>query len=186
MRKHIIKMGIAEIYKLEHSRNKETINKIYLYKEKNTDWFHGYEWSAWLCEFFDNKLDADTRLKPTHKNLKESEDGIIMIGLMATSLKKYLPDADVNFVNDSTIEITVDVTKYPIGEKTPKEILSEWKAQYPIKERKKKERGNYVASRPSSFSGIMQSIIRFHLETSTSEENVAFIRELKTMCADLI
>lgn len=179
-------MCIAEIYKIEHSRTKETINKVYLYKDKNSDWFHAYEWSAWLCEFFDNKLDENSRLKPTHKNLKESEDGIIMVGLMAASLKKYLPNADINFVDDSTIEVNVDIEKYNIGEKNPRDIVSEWKTQYPIKAKKEKGRGNFIASRPSSFSGIMQKIIRFHLETSTGEENIAFIRELKTMCADLI
>jgi hypothetical protein len=59
---------IEDIIKKERERNKDNIDKIYLFRDGNSVWYKAYEWSAYLMEFFPNNLKD--KLKPVHKYYK--------------------------------------------------------------------------------------------------------------------
>lgn len=176
-------MKIIDIYNKEHSRTSNNI--IFLYKDDKGGWIHGYEWSAYLSRFYNNGLNDNERLKPTRRKIKEVEDGIISIGLLPSSIDKYFPKSNIISNDDTCMQIEVNLEDYDSPQDID-DILSQWKNEYQIKSPQKTAQKSFIVSRPSTFSGIMKRIIGYQLESSTPNDNLLFIRELKNMCTELI
>ena len=98
-------MNQLELIEKELRNNDNTLFHIYLYNEG--DWWRAYEWSAYLCTHM-NMTDG-LILKPTHKNLKGSDTGMIEI------------DVTNNIINNENINID-----------NYKTIFNEWKFSVPI------------------------------------------------------
>lgn len=79
-------MNRLELIEKELRNNDNTLFHIYLYNEG--DWWRAYEWSAYLCTHM-NMTDG-LILKPTHKNLKGSDNDIEFLGAFINLNRTYI------------------------------------------------------------------------------------------------
>lgn len=181
-------MNQLELIEKETRNNDNTLFHIYLYNEG--DWWRAYEWSAYLCTHI-NMTDG-LILKPTHKNLKGSDNGIIFTGLKLSSFKKYFKNYDIPTITDGIIEIDVTnniINNENINIDNYKTILNEWKFSVPIKEKIRNEISNNIVNKENdkiTINDLLKIIINYPLENKSLLESVRFISDLKKLSTDLI
>lgn len=179
-------MKLADIHKVEHSRQKPQMNEMHFY-DSGAGWWRAYEWSGWLAHFYPNGLAPEKRLTPSHRPLKEDANGIISVALQLEQMAKFLPGVEPEMVAEGHVVVHVDGEQFKeLATKPADELLQQWKSAVPVKQKEKPQKQSTVYARPSSFTAIMKRIIGYQLEQRTTEDNILFIRELKQMCADLI
>ena len=126
-------MKYSDIFQLETRQTIEDLYKIHFYQEG--DWWRAYEWSSYLVLQFPNNLEDKNKLKPTHKQCKENNDGIIFVGLRTSSFDKYLPNMKCVISEDKHMIIDVkDIVSSNFNLDNYINILSEWKNNFPVKE----------------------------------------------------
>lgn len=179
-----------KIKAVELNRNNDNINKIYLHKE-NGGWFSAYEWSAYLCEFFQNGLKDEQRLNPIKKLGDDKTSNYIKIGLKRESMDKYFPNADIKTDENGNIIIEVNMDNYAefiMG--TPYiDLLNGWKDKVEIKETKSKQKANKgetIYNKPVKFMTIMGDIIKYDINDKSLDDLKKFINKLKEDCVSLI
>ena len=181
-------MTYDEIIEKEKRETNEDLFKIHLYLEN--DWWRGYEWSAYLCRLFPNELEDKNKLKPTHKESKTFENGIILVGLKLSSFEKYLPNATI--INVDNKHILIDVKDYIENEftiETYVDTLNKWKEAIPFNKSDSNPKANKcIIKEPSkeSIMSIMQEVLAYPIENKTLIENTTFIGHLKSELIKLI
>lgn len=175
-------MKLLEIYNLEHTR--KDFNKIHFYKDGDASpWYRAYEWSAFLAEYYPVGADSRKKLTPTHRNLKEDENGIINVGLQHQSISKYFPNATIEQIDENHVVISVDLAQYGISGDM-ESVLANWKESVPIAQQKKVK--NPIQVRTASFTEVLKAVVNFRLDTATDEDCRDFIAEIKEMCVSMI
>lgn len=182
---------MEERIKIENNRTKETLGKIYFYKDGNSPWYRAYELSAYYASHFNNGLGEADKLHANRKSSRQDADGIMQVGLQLKSFKKYFPNIEVDNMKEDAFYIDVNPDDYKdITLDNYKEKCLEWKSQFELKGNSKKSKDNNITktiySSPASFSSIMKEIIRYNTHNRTENELLQFIGTLKEMCADLI
>lgn len=186
-------MTYEEAINKEKRETVDDLFKIHLYLE--SDWWRAYEWSAYLCNIFPNNLDANNKLKPTHKDSKNLENGIILVGLKQGSFTKYLPNVTPSIVDTKhmVIDVSEQIKDEDITLDSYKDKLTEWKKSVPIKQQSEKEK--QVTSQTvivkeqgskSNIMAIMQEVLAYPIENKTLIENTMFISHLKSELTKLI
>ena len=171
-------MGYKEHIK-DEERTIEDYLKIKLYKEGN--FWRAYEWSAYLCEFFPNNLQEDEKLKPTYKDVKGVENGLIFVGLPTPSFKKYLPSIEnKDFFNDKDSVKIIDASKEfeKIAFDDIGGLLNDWKKKYKTNpsESAKSHSNNFKCNNTTN---VIQSLKMFPIESKTPIECLLFLSDLK-------
>lgn len=186
-------MTNKEKIEIERKRTPENINKILLFRDGTSPWYSAFEWSAYLLEFYPSGLQDKERLCPMHKTQKEIDGSIIKVGFQLSSLKKYLPNVQVNNVEENLIEIEIELYD-GLSYNNYIEKLDTWKSNVKIKDKNnenvdKKEatsKPNSLFVKPCTFLHILKHIIVFDTHGKTENELREFIFQIKEMCASLI
>lgn len=171
-------MGYKEHIK-DETRTIEDFLKIKLHKEGN--FWRAYEWSAYLCEFFPNGLQENEKLKPTYKDVKGTDNGLIFVGLPTSSFKKYLPTIEnKDFFNDKDGVKIIDASKEfeKIAFDDIGNVLNEWKKKYKIA-LSKSEKSSSNNFKCNNITDIIQSLKTFPIESKTPIECLLFLSNLK-------
>lgn len=184
-------MTIAEIISLETDRKSpEQFNVVHFLKEGN-GFFRAHDWSAWLLKNFPiNDLVANMGV-----TAKRQKDGYVdaFVGFPATSLKKYIPEAEqVGFtvIDDNHFTVTVELPA-EIGEvsfdnlNTKKE---EWKQSLPIQDKKKNREEHEVQEHAPRFmrmSDIVGRLVSLPMEDVSPKEAYDILRELRRQAIGL-
>ena len=171
-------MGHKEHIK-DENRTIEDFLKIKFYKEGN--FWRAYEWSAYLCEFFPNGLSENDKLKPTYKEIKGVDGGMIFVGFPTSSFKKFFPTIDnKDFFNDKDGVKIIDVSKEfnKIAFENIGSILNEWKKKYKTV-LPKSEKSSSNSFKCNNTNDIIQSLKTFPIESKTPIECLIFLSDLK-------
>ena len=171
-------MGYKEHIK-DEARTIEDYLKIKLYKEGN--FWRAYEWSAYLCEFFPNGLSESDKLKPTYKDVKGTDNGLIFVGLPTSSFKKFFPSIEnKEFFNDKNEVKFIDVSKEfeKIAFDDIGSLLNEWKKKYKTNpsESAKSSSNNFKCNNTTD---VIQCLKMFPIESKTPIECLLFLSDLK-------
>ena len=94
-------MKYSEAYSSE-KRNEDNLFEIRLYLEG--EWWRAYEWSAFLAAHLKS---VSNPLKPTKRNWSKDKNGIVLVGLKTSSLKKYFPSLNVDDLSLDEKEIVI-------------------------------------------------------------------------------
>lgn len=182
---------MKDILEKENNRDKDTLRKMYFYKNGNSPWYRAYELSAYYATYYNNGLSEKDRLNPQRKVNKLDENGIIQVGLQLTSFRKYFPDVTVSDVSGD--HIIVDVSEDVFTDVTPDnylDVISEWKNSFELRTNgdKKKDTKSIktVYNSPVSFTEIMRQILRYDTHSKDETDLRNFVCTLKEMCANLI
>lgn len=188
---------LNDILVKEKSRDKNNANVAYLYKEGN--FWHAYEWSAWLlisslCDAEGRFVDEKKRLKVSHKRLKSADKSYLMIGFPVSSLPKYMPESVTpELTSGETFEVSYSFDFGDMPLEDIQKTFDTWKEHIPIEEGKKQkepEMNGDGLSRSSrnagSLTGIMNQILSFPLVQKTPMECMQFIGSLKRQITELI
>ncbi|MDD5821477.1 MAG: hypothetical protein PUD23_05430 [Prevotella sp.] len=185
---------LKEVYEIEGKRSTmEECVKMHVFREGN--FFHLYEWSAWLLVIVE-KMD----LKVTHKEIKNLDGTLLMVGFPESSREKFLPaDARTETLTENAFDVMVPVEKLGEGA-TPEylaKVYAQWKESVPVeklKEKTKKEENkdssgsqalatvssdNHGAKSVRPVSVIMHDILRFQVESHTPLDCMFFLVKLK-------
>lgn len=171
-------MGHKEHIK-DENRTIEDFLKIKFYKEGN--FWRAYEWSAYLCEFFPNGLSENDKLKPTYKEIKGVDGGIIFVGLPTSSFKKFFPSLEnKDFFNDKDGVKLIDVSKEfnKIAFENIENILNEWKEKYRTNPPKLSTNSSNTF-KCNNTNDIIQSLKAFPIESKSPIECLLFLSDLK-------
>lgn len=178
-------MTQLELIKKEERTDTNKLFTIFLYKEGG--WWRAYEWSSYLCA----NIKLHNKLKPIHRKLKGSDNGIIFVGLQSISFSKYFGDLLIHHITDNIIEI--DVSNYfnntLIALANHQDILDNWKDTIPIKNQNKKDNSNIIENKTNTehnINDLLKMIINYQLESKSLIESVQFISELKNIAFNLI
>lgn len=185
-------MTIAEIRELEGSRNESgQFNVVHFVKEGN-GFFRAHDWSAWLLKQFPpNDVIAD--MSVTAKRLK---DGYVdaFVGFPATSLKKYIPDAESSSfspVDDNHFTVTVEIPA-EIGEVSfdnLNKMKEEWKESLPLqngkKERREEREVSEQAPRIVRLSDLASRLVSLPMEDLSPREAWDILRDLRKQASAL-
>lgn len=173
--------ALKEINSVEFD-NRE--NKFVIYFFKEGDWYHAYQWSAYLAYMVTNKHNVP--LKPIKKSYKEGE--IVSVGLMLSSFKKYF---DKNGDEDEFVllenKLMLDVSK-ELGEEKYEDsdkIFKEWVDSIELS-RKKKNNKTAISNSISvdgygDYSEIIAAIREYPLATKTLVDNTVFLGHIQSM-----
>lgn len=185
-------MRFIDAIKAEERQTKEDLYKIHFYAEG--DWWHAYEWSAYLCSIFPNNLKDNEKINPTKKLLKDCNDGIIFVGLKLSSFTKYLPDTKPENIEDK--HIVVDVTgivKENFNITDYEKLLKNWKNSVTIKVNKKSNsinkslnEINQISCINNEFKNILKEILLYDIINKTPIDNTNFINNIKKNIIDVI
>lgn len=178
---------IDDIIKKERERNKDNIDKIYLFRDGNSAWYKAYEWSAYLMEFFPNGLKD--KLKPVHKYYKGLNGTAINVGLQLKSLDKFVPFKTIVNTNETMMEIEIDLSSY--GDKLTGdnfvEKLENWKKSVEISNKSDNtKKSQNIFSNQISFFKIFKEVLNYDTYGKSEDDLRNFILELRRMCADMI
>ena len=171
-------MGQKEHIK-DETRTIEDFLKIKLHKEGN--FWRAYEWSAYLCEFYPNGLSENEKLKPTYKDVKGIDNGLIFVGLPTSSFKKFFPTIDnKDFFNDKDGVKLIDVSKEfnKISFENIGNILNEWKKKYRTNSPKLSTNSSNTF-KCNNTNDIIQSLKAFPIESKSPIECLLFLSDLK-------
>ena len=171
-------MGYKEHFK-DENRTIEDFLTIKFYKEGN--FWRAYEWSAYLCEFFPNGLSENDKLKPTYKEIKGVDGGIIFVGLPTSSFKKFFPSLEnKDFFNDKDGVKLIDVSKEfnKIAFENIGNILNEWKKKYRTNSPKLSTNSSNTF-KCNNTNDIIQSLKAFPIESKSPIECLLFLSDLK-------
>ena len=177
-------MKYDDILKLEE-RTADNLYDIIFVKENN-GWIRAHEWSAYLCDLIQDKLDIKSKLNILKKSYKPVEDGFVMNGLKLSSFEKYFKNIIAfnkldNFDEDgyvvfNTKEFFGNDVDFNIN--TYKDILIEWKNKFKytkeIKNEIIKDKDVDITSKK-----ILMDILSYPLEKRTPIDNIEFIRRIK-------
>lgn len=179
-------MTIAEIIELEGARKSpEHFNVVHFLLEGN-GFYRAHDWSAWLLKTF----PPNEAIAGMGVTAKKNKDGYIdaFVGFPATSLKKYIPDAEqagYTVVDDGHFTVTVELPA-DIGEVSfdnLNRMKEEWKNGLPVQEgrRQKREDRDYRENAPRivRFTDLMNRIIALPLEDITPREAYDILRDLR-------
>ena len=172
---------------LKETRNSENeLYQIHFYQEG--DWWRAYEWSSYLVVQVPNGLEEKDKLKPIRKPYKENKDGIILVGLKASSFEKYLPNIKYNVIEDKHMIVDVSGMNLPLFNISDySTVLSEWKNKYPFKETKEKKEENkttvelppYIFNEnKNTVMSIVFEIMTYNIDVN-NEKNTAFLQKIK-------
>ena len=184
-------MTLQEKIFLAEKRTNQNLNKIYLFRDSETSTFYkAYEWSAYLLEFLSNDLNEKNRLKPTKKQIKDTENFIIKVGFPITSLDKFCkPELIENKIvsEDQSIMIILKLNDNSINETTYEQLLNNWKDSIQIKQSQNTKQNNInVFSQPVTILSIMSDILKFNAYGKSEDQLIEFIEELKIKFANVI
>lgn len=179
-------MTIAEITAIESARNNANqFNIVHFVKEAN-GFYRAHDWSAWLLKNFPIN-DVISEMAVTAKRLK---DGYIdvFVGFPATSLKKYIPEAESSgftVVDDNHFTISVELPA-EIGEVSFDNLNAmkeEWKSKLPLSENKKQKREDKEihdqAPRIMRITDTLTQIISLPIEDMSPREAWETLRNLR-------
>lgn len=186
-------MSNKEKLQIENNRTIDNINVIYLFKDGGSAWYSAYEWSAYLMEFFPNDLPDNKRLKPTHRIQKDIDNSYIKVGLQLPSLQKYVPNIQVQNVNENIVILKINLYN-DLSFNNYIEKLQTWKDSVKIKDtpenseytNKTTNKSNNVFNNPITFVQIMKQIISYDTYDKNEEDLREFILKLKHNCANII
>lgn len=184
-------MKQEEIYNSENRFN-DNVKTIYLHKEG--EWWRAYEWSAWLCNHIPCDVVGNERLNPIRKRANMFPDGLISVGLKATSFQKYLPclTAKIDDIDLESGEIVFDVSDLFPEENFDDytELLKKWKNEYKLNNGKKSKTNDNSNEQqnhnPSFVRDILVRIAKFPIERRTPIETVTFLSEVKEEIIDFL
>lgn len=171
-------MGYKEHIK-DETRTIEDFLKIKLHKEGN--FWRAYEWSAYLCEFFPNGLSENDKLKPTYKEVKGVDNGLIFVGFPTSSLKKFFPTIDnKDFFNDKDGVKLIDVSKEfsEIAFENIDNLLNDWKKKYKTNFSKLSTNSSN-SFKCNNITDVIQNLKTFPIENKSPIECLLFLSELK-------
>lgn len=165
-------------------RDSANLYELHLYADG--DWWRAYEWSAYMCHNYASHLKENERLSITHRHLKDTENGIIYVGLKLTSFDKYLPNVKgtekLKQIDAKHIVIDVrEIFQSEINIENYSEIFTSWKNNVPYKDEQSKQAmtNKTVATDTATLKSVMQQILAYPLERKTMVENTMFISLLK-------
>ena len=173
-------MTYKEIFNIE-KRDASNLTKIHLIREGI--WWRANEWSAYLCQHFPSELKENERLKPTKKNSKENNDGLIFVGLKLTSFGKFLPGLvmpkDFNFNEGEVLSIDVKdfFDKDFFADHETK--LREWKNKFKVKRNNDRDNSGIISENYAN--DILKMILEYPMENHTIIENVGFLAKIKSI-----
>lgn len=184
-------MSLQKKIFLAEKRTNQSLNRIYLFRDSETSTFYkAYEWSAYLLEFLSNDLNEKNRLKPTKKQIKDTENFIIKVGFPITSLDKFCkPELIENKIvsEDQSIMIILKLNDNSINEITYEQLLNNWKNSIQIKQSQNTKQNNInVFSQPITILSIMSDILKFNAYGKSEDQLIEFIEELKIKFANVI
>lgn len=183
----------TDIYNLEERTN-DNLFEIHFYKEG--DWWRAYEWSAYLCTLYPNEIND--KLKATHKQCKDIDDGIIFIGMKISSFDKFLPKiGEPSLFEDEHIVYNVKeiLNNNELTFEKYKTQLIEWKNSVPIKEDKNKKIFNKKDSEDlrnipfyevNTLEDIIKDILSYHIESRSLVENTIYLGKIKNKLSAFI
>lgn len=183
-------MTYDDVINKEKRQSADDLLKIHLYLEG--DWWRAYEWSAYLCNMFPNNLDANNKLKPTHKDDGIAKNDIILVGLKQSSFSKYFPNVAPNIVEAKhmIIDVSEQMKELNLVLDSYTDKLAEWKKTIPIKQQNEKDKqtAKQIIKEPnkSSIVAVMQEVLAYPIENKTLIENTLFISHLKSELTKLI
>lgn len=188
-------MTDLERIKQEKRHSETELYKIHLYK--NGDWWRATEWSAYLCQFCQNSDDGK-KLRPIHRQLKGSDDGIVLVGLKLSSFEKYFPFVkidDNSVIKDGHIEIdlgqkiddNINIANY-------EKLLNDWKLSIPYCKSKSNYNSKLVDNGLDNLGDIcngkiyfvLKKILSYPLAQRTLLDNVNFINDMQHEIAAII
>ena len=192
--------SIAEIFEIEKDRQDSAKwNVIHLFKEGS--FYHAYEWSAWLVSevAYNDEVRQQTQdrkpLSVTHKRVKNTDGTFAFVGFPLNSLDKYIPQScqmDFKAVSDTQLDIYIELPTDlgELDEETISAKVEEWKQLFPVKEDKKKQKGDQaqqqqLSQRPMGMAGICSQVLAYPLEKKSPVEVVDFVSDLKRQLAAL-
>lgn len=185
---------LKEVMEMEGKRSTmEECVRMHVFREGK--FFHLYEWSAWLLVIVE-KMD----LKVTHKEIKNLDGTLLMVGFPESSREKFLPgDASTETLDENAFDVLVPMEK--LGENATPErlakVYAQWKASVPVEKPKEKTgrdegKENTEGSARMTASGdahgaravrpvsaIMHDIMRFPVESHTPLDCMFFLVKLK-------
>ena len=177
-------MTIKESIEIE--RNKKS-NEIVLIKDNN--WWRAYEESAYLCRYFIPNLNDSDRLKPTHKQFKETNDSCIFVGFPVNSLSKYLPNIDDRILYSEDMNIAyIDIYDFTVLDNAKEKFL-DWKNSIPAKSKNAASKDNRQNTNNDRYIQLMlltQEILAYPIENKTMLDNISFISNLKRKVLNII
>lgn len=184
-------MTIAEIISIESARqDAEQFNVVHFIKEGN-GFYRAHDWSAWLLKTCPlNDLVANMGV-----TAKRQKDGYIdaFVGFPATSLKKYLPDAEqLGFavIDDNHFTVTVELPA-EIGEVSFDNLnrkKEEWKQSLPLQDKKKNREEREVQEAVPRFmrmSDIVGRLVSLPMEDISPKEAYDILRDLRRQAIGL-
>ena len=123
---------LAEILSKESERpDKASMLVLHFFKDGN--FYHAYEFSAWLMKTF---LKSD--LKVVHRKSPTAEDGsFVFVGYPVAQKEKHIP-ADSSLVGedgpDIAVRLSADIFPEDLAAETLLEDFRRWKQEQPFKE----------------------------------------------------
>lgn len=184
-------MTIEEIRNLEENRSADQLNVVHFVKEGN-GFYRAHDFSAWLLKTFPpNDVIADMSV-----SAKRQKNGYVdaFVGFPATSLKKYIPDAEAagfNVVDDAHFTVTVEPTA-DYGDATYEnyaKLKDDWKNSLPVTENKKPQREerevHQQAPRIARFTDIISRLVSLPIEDMSPREAYEYLRDLRRQVAGM-
>lgn len=178
-------MTIAEIIELESSRkSSEQFNVVHFVKEGN-GFFRAHDWSAWLLKTF----PLNAAIANMGVTAKRNKDGYIdaFVGFPATSIKKYIPDAEAasfNQVDDNHFTVSVEISP-EIGEvsfENLNRIKDEWKATLKVSDKKQQREERELqeqAPKITRISDVLSYIVSIPMEDISPREAYDILKDLR-------
>lgn len=183
-------MTISEIRELEGARKESSQFNVVHFLKEGGGFYRAHDWSAWLLKTFPIN-DVVANMSVTAKRLK---DGYVdaFVGFPATSMKKYIPDAEssgFNPIDDNHFTVSVEIPT-EIGEVSfdnLNRMKEEWKATLQLSENKKQHREEREIAeqepRITRISDVLSRVISFPLESKSPIEAWEFLRQLRHQIA---
>lgn len=158
-------------------------NVVHFVKEGN-GFYRAHDWSAWLLKSFPpNDLVANMGV-----TAKRRKDGYIdaFVGFPATSLKKYIPDAEqagFTVIDDNHFTVTVELPA-EIGEVTFDNLNTkkeEWKQSLPLQDKKNREEREVQEHAPRfmRMSDIVGRLVSLPMEEISPKDAYNILRDLR-------
>lgn len=186
-------MTIEEIKSIEGARQEaSTWNVVHFLKEAN-GFYRAHDWSAWLMKSFPlNDLIAGMSV-----TAKRQKDGYVdaFVGFPATSLSKYIPNADAydfRAVSDNQFDIKIELPA-EIGEVSfdnLNRLKEEWKATLQIqdggrKQRREERELQEQAPRLTRMSDIVSRLVSLPMEDLSPKDAFDILRDLRRQAVAL-
>lgn len=180
-------MTISEIIKLETDRSEQSkFGIVHLIKEGN--FYHAYDWSAWLMTRFPIGEAVNKPMAITAKRLKDNYLHAF-VGFPVTSLGKYVPNDDsIKFeaVSDTQIDVTLNVDFGNAQYDDVRAQVDEWKESLPLTDKRSKREEKEMseaAPRAMRLSDIASRILSFPLANKSPMDAWEFVRQLQQQAA---